>query len=337
MRILIWHVHGSWTTGFVQGPHEYVVPVLPDRGPDGVGRARSWDWPASVREVTPEHLRDEDLDIVVLQRPHEIQLVREWTGRTPGEDLPAVYLEHNVPGGRVPFDEHPLAGQHTIPVVHVTHFNALLWDTGSAPVRVIEHGVPDPGHRYTGELAHAAVVVNEPLRRGRAVGTDLVLRFAREHAVDVFGIDAHALRALPDAPSRLSTVEGLDQERLHSEMARRRVYLHPNRWTSLGLSLIEAMLLGMPVVVVASTESALAVPGSAGLVSTRPDELSTALRELCHDPDRARAAGERARAHALHRFDLRRFLLEWDLLLAEVAGTTPVRTGSLTNPGAVLR
>ena len=24
MRILLWHVHGSWTTAFVQGPHDYL-------------------------------------------------------------------------------------------------------------------------------------------------------------------------------------------------------------------------------------------------------------------------------------------------------------------------
>ena len=37
-------------------------------------------------------------------------------------------------------------------------------------------------------------------------------------------------------------------------MARRRLYLHPVRWTSLGLSLLEAMHLGMPVVALATTE-----------------------------------------------------------------------------------
>ena len=324
MRILIWHVHGSWTTGFVQGEHDYVVPVLPDRGPDGVGRARSWDWPERVREVPPEQLRDEELDAVVLQRPHEADLVRRWTGRTPGHDLPAVYLEHNVPGGRVPYDRHPLADQTVIPVVHVTHFNALLWDNGSAPVEVVEHGVLDPGHRYTGELPRAAVVVNEPVRRGRAVGTDLVLQLGRDVPVDVFGIDAHLLRKEPDVPPGLVTVEGLDQEQLHSEMARRRVYLHPNRWTSLGLSLVEAMLLGMPVVVVASTESAVAVPPGTGVVSTRPGELAVALRELCSDPELARTVGEQARSYALRAFDLGRFLRHWDAVLDEVVRQAPL-------------
>ncbi len=73
MRVLLWHVHGSWTTSFVQGGHEYLVPVLPDRGPDGRGRARTWDWPASATEVTPQEAAAADVDVVVLQRPHELE------------------------------------------------------------------------------------------------------------------------------------------------------------------------------------------------------------------------------------------------------------------------
>ena len=34
MRVLIWHVHGSWATSFVAGDHDYLVPVTEDRGPD---------------------------------------------------------------------------------------------------------------------------------------------------------------------------------------------------------------------------------------------------------------------------------------------------------------
>ena len=97
MRILLWHVHGSWTTAFVAGAHDYVLPLLPDRGIDGVGRARTWDWPATAREVPVDRLAHEPLDLVVLQRPHEARLVQELTGRRPGRDLPAIYLEHNAP------------------------------------------------------------------------------------------------------------------------------------------------------------------------------------------------------------------------------------------------
>ena len=72
-------------------------------------------------------------------------------------------------------------------------------------------------------------------------------------------------------------------------MARRRVYLHPIRWTSLGLSLIEAMHIGMPVVALATTEVVEAVPPEAGVVSNRIDVLGDALARLAGDAGRGRA------------------------------------------------
>jgi hypothetical protein len=147
MRILIWHVHGSWQTAFVQGPHEYLIPVLPDRGPDGRGRARTWEWPARAVEVAPAELRAAEFDVVVLQRPQELELAERWTGRRPGVDVPALYVEHNAPAGPAPATVHPLAARSDIPVVHVTRFNEVMWDCGLAPTTVIEHGVVDPGYR----------------------------------------------------------------------------------------------------------------------------------------------------------------------------------------------
>jgi glycosyltransferase involved in cell wall biosynthesis len=317
MRILLWHVHGSWTTAFVQGDHDYVLPVTPDRGPDGRGRARTWDWPVTVVERTPEQLRDEDVDLVLLQRPHELELVERWTGRRPGRDVPAVYLEHNTPGGEVPFTRHPLADQDAIPVVHVTHFNELFWDCGRAPTDVIEHGIVDPGHHYSGDWARAAVVVNDPVRRSRAVGTDLLAGFSEVAPLDVFGMNVHRLGRVLGVPGdRLWTFEDLPQDELHRELARRRVYLHTARWTSLGLSLLEAMHLGMPVVALATTEAVAAIPPGAGVVSTRPEELKAAVWRFVHDPTEAQVVGARAREAALGRYGLGRFLADWDARLA---------------------
>jgi glycosyltransferase involved in cell wall biosynthesis len=101
-------------------------------------------------------------------------------------------------------------------------------------------------------------------------------------------------------------------------MARRRVYLHPIRWTSLGLSLLEAMHLGMPVVALATTEAPEAVPAEAGVISTRVDALADAARGFLADPEHAREAGRAARAAALERYGLARFLGDWDELLSEV-------------------
>jgi glycosyltransferase involved in cell wall biosynthesis len=322
VRILLWHVHGSWTTSFVQGNHDYVLPLTPGRDSDGLGRARTWDWPRSVVEVPSDQLMDLDVDMVVLQRPHEIELAERWTGRRPGRDVPAVYVEHNTPGGAVPFTRHPLADQAAIPVVHVTHFNRLFWDCGSAPTDVVEHGIVDPGHLYSGDWARAAVVVNDPVRRGRAVGTDLLPLLSRTAALDVFGMKVHALNDALDIPGdRLWTFEDLPQARLHRELARRRVYVHTSRWTSLGLSLLEAMHLGMPVVALATTEAVAAVPPEAGVVTNRPEELAAAVWRFIHDPSEAQVVGAAARQAALSRYGLGRFLADWDLRLDAWAAT----------------
>jgi len=320
MRILLWHVHGSWTTAFVQGRHEYLLPVLAERGADGLGRARTWDWPASAVERTPAQLREESIDLVILQRPGELELVRSWLGQRPGSDLPALYLEHNTPGQHPCAQRHPLAERRDIPIVHVTHFNEMFWDNGVAPTHVIEHGIVDPGLRYTGEYASGAVVVNEPLRRGRTVGADLISAFAQDGPIDVFGMQAkqfvHSL-----ANAGVNAHEDLfSQDRMHSELSRRRVYLHPMRWTSLGLSLIEAMHLGLPVVVLAATEALSAVPAGTGVLSTDLDVLRAGFRLFVNEPDAARAAGLQARAAALGRFGLNRFLRDWDQLLDGLTG-----------------
>jgi glycosyltransferase involved in cell wall biosynthesis len=257
--------------------------------------------------VPPGQLNEADIDVAIAQRPGDLELIARWTGRRPGLDLPVAYVEHNAPQGRIANMRHPAADRPGLVVVHVTHFNALFWDCGQASTVVIEHGVPDPGYRYTGELAAAAVVVNEPVRRGRVTGTDLLAGFRRSVPVDVFGMGSEPVGGA-DLPHKV----------LLDELPRRRLYLHPVRWTSLGLSLIEAMHLGMPVVALAVTEVPAAVPPGAGALSTDVNVLARACRELLADPGLARDQGRRAREHALSRYGLRRFLDDWDRLLAEI-------------------
>ena len=79
--------------------------------------------------------------------------------------------------------------------MHVTRFNAVYWDCGRSPVRVVEHGIPDPGARWTGDIPRAAVVINDPLRRGRTTGTDLLPGFAAAAPLDVFGMGVSGLAA----------------------------------------------------------------------------------------------------------------------------------------------
>jgi hypothetical protein len=331
MRILLWHVHGSWTDAFVRGSHEYLLPVLPRGGPWGLGRAGR-PWPSSVREVRLDALDADIVDAVILQRPEEVAEVTRTLVRTPGKDLPAAYVEHNSPRGDVPNSVHPLANQQSIPVVHVTHFNELFWDNGTTPTLVIEHGVPDPGRAYTGEVPELAAVVNEPVRRGRVAGTDLLGRFAAAAPVRIFGMGGDGLSDAVGIPAPRLTVRGdLPMDELHREMSRCRVYLHPFRWTSLGLALLEAMHLGMPVVALATTEAVRAVPPEAGAISTSVDELVRAARLLIDNPQEARRRGGIARDVALARYGLPAFLTAWDALLEDLSAPR-FRTGRLLMP-----
>jgi hypothetical protein len=312
--ILVWHVHGSWLQSLVAGEHRYLVPVNDAKDADGRGLLGR-DWPRAV-ETPLDRLRDADIDLVVLQRPEELDLVERWTGRRPGVDLPAVFVEHNAPRPFAVDSVHPLAGRGDIPVVHVTDFNRLMWDNGAAPTLVIDHGIADPGSQFTGEVAAAATMINEPLRRWRTVGADLLPVLGAHAPIDVWGMGTPELtdRAWPGVRAQ-GDVTG---PRLHREVARRRVYLHTPRWTSLGLSLLEAMFLGMPVVAVATTMAPLVVPAEAGVVSADVEKLASALSGFVTDLPAACAAGKAARDFAMAHFALDRFLRDWDRLIVDV-------------------
>ena len=304
MRVLLWHLHGSWTDAFVRGRHHYLVV---DDGPQR--------WPDGVEQVGREQLRDSRPDVVVFQRPDEPERFARAFGVEAGS-VGKIYLEHNTPDGPAATSRHPMADRDDLLLVHVTWFNQLMWDSGTTPTVVIEHGIPDPGYRYTGEFGRQAAVINEAGRRGRAVGADLLPMLAEAAPIDLFGIDADRYTA-ENRGAEVTAAGNLDLEQLHTEMARRRLYLHTSRWTSLGLSLIEAMHLGMPVVALAATEAPRAVPPGTGVVSNDPGRLVETIEMLIKNPELARSLGEAARAHALEHFGLGRFLADWDEVLED--------------------
>jgi hypothetical protein len=57
--------------------------------------------------------------------------------------LPRVYLEHDPPLAHPTNTVHPIDDPDVM-LVHVSHYNALMWDSGRVPTRVVEHGVRVP-------------------------------------------------------------------------------------------------------------------------------------------------------------------------------------------------
>lgn len=323
---MAWEVHGGWSDAFLRGNHEYLLPTPIER--IGQGRAGT-DWPAA-REVAPESLHDRDVDLVVLQRLEEIEEAERLLGRRLGSEIPAIFVEHNTPRVDVPNSRHPLADRSDILIVHVTYFNQVMWDTGDAPHVVIEHGVPDPGLQYTGERRTLGVVINEPIRRWRVTGTDLLPAFTAAAPIDMFGMKTDDLPGvLGLGPESMRVIGDLPTATMHTRLAQARAYLHPFRWTSLGLSLIEAMHLGMPVLALNATEAARAVPPEAGAISSNPADLVRAAQHFVDDPDDARASGLVARQMALERYGLGQFLNRWDAVIGDATAHRSTRRFSL--------
>lgn len=317
LRILTWHVHGSYLYYLAQARHDWFLPVKPDRPSGYNGRRGPFPWPDNVHEVAVEDVRRLELDgVLYQQRSHflvdQYELLSDEQCR-----LPRVYLEHDPPR------EHPTDTRHVVQdretlVVHVTPFNALMWDNGSSPTRVIEHGVIAPvGVRYSGELARGLVVINELRSRGRRLGADVFARSREAVPLDLVGMAATELGGLGEIP----------HDQLAAFQARYRFLFNPIRYTSLGLAVCEAMMIGMPIVGLATTEMVTAVEdGVSGYVDTDPARLIERMRALLADPSEARRLGDGARRTALERFSIGRFTRDWDEALALVTGAS--RRGS---------
>ena len=195
-----------------------------------------------------------------------------------------------------------------------------MWDSGPLRTVTIEHGVPDLGALWTGELDRGLTVVNNLAARGRRLGADVFERAAAQVPLDLVGMGAREL-----APQDLPAFE-----------APYRFLFNPIRYTSLGMAVCEAMMLGMPVVALATTEHAVAVrDGVCGYASADVDELVERMRELLADRALAARLGEGARAHARERFSLERFASEWTAALEGAAAVTPGPARVRAAPGSV--
>jgi len=319
LRVLIWHVHGSYLYYLSHCPHDFYVPSRPERRGDFVGRWGHFPWGDNVIDVPAESVRDLALDCVIYQRPRQYEEDRLALLSEAQRRLPYIYLQHDPPCGH-PTDSRHLVDDPNALLVHVTPFNELMWDGGRTPTRVIDHGVRVPERiRYTGEMQRGLVVVNRLRRRGRRLGADVYDRVRARVPLDLIGMEAEAWEG------------GLGEVRhdlLPAFAVRYRFFFNPIRYTSLGLAVCEAMMLGMPIVGLATTEMASAVQnGVSGHVHTDVRALVGVMQQLLQDPGEARRLGAGARRYAMERFNIHRFVRDWNAALRDVTGLDPpVRT-----------
>ena len=310
LKILTWHTHGSYLLYLTQAPHDFYVLSKPGHPPGYAGRSGHLPWGPNVHDLPAADARRARFDLILFQDDPQY-LDDQFELLTPAQRrLPKIYLEHDPPREHPVDSRHPVSGREVL-LVHVTHFNRLMWDSGAAPTRVVEHGVIDPGYLWTGELERGVVVVNNILKRGRRLGADVYEELSRQIPLDLVGMGAEEAGGLGEV--------------LHHDLpafaARYRFLFNPIRYTSLGLAVIEAMMAGLPVVALATTEMATVVKdGLNGFAHTDPAVLLSRMELLLKDQELAEALGLEARRTALRRFGIERFVADWNAAFAEATG-----------------
>lgn len=314
LRIFTWHIHGSYLYYLTQANHDFYIPLKPGQ-PGYGGRAGRFAWGDNVHEVPAEAVKQLQFDCILFQSPRNY-LEDQYEILSPAQQqLPRIYLEHDPPREH-PTDTRHLVTDANVLLVHVTPFNQLMWDAGTVPTEVIEHGVIVPdGIRYSGELNRGIVVVNNLRSRGRRLGADLFQLVRDRLPLDLVGMDAESLGGLGEVP--------LPQ--LAAFQSHYRFFFNPIRYTSLGLAVCEAMMIGMPIVGLATTEMAMVIEnGVSGYVDTNPVRLVEVMTHLLQHPADAKRWGEGAYRVAQERFHIRRFVQDWEAAFARVTDSPPV-------------
>jgi hypothetical protein len=303
LRILTWHVHGNYLYYLTQVPHDFYLVRDKARSTHHSGRSGTLPWGDNVHEAPVEQIKDMAFDVVLFQSRDAYERERHELLSPAQQRLPRIYIEHDPP------QEHPTNTRHWVQdrdtlLVHVTPFNQLMWDNGITPSRVIEHGVlPLSPDRYNGERAAGIVVVNNIARRGRRLGLDVYEEARRAVPLTLVGMGAQEVGGLGE----------MGNAQLPGLMARHRFFFNPIRYTSLGLAVIEAMMVGLPIVGLATTELPTVIQhGHNGLIDTRLENLIDGMRLLLADHDAARRMGEHARQTAHERFHIGRFVADWE-------------------------
>lgn len=314
LRILTWHVHGSYLKYLTRAPHQFFLPVRDGGEPGYGGRTPGFAWGANVHDVAADQVRHGQYDAILFQSQRNWDVDQHELLTPEQRRLPGLYIEHDPPRDS-PTDTHHHLDDPAVMLVHVTAFNALMWDTGRTPVRVIDHGVDDPGHLYRGDLDRGLVVVNGLARRGRRLGADVFERARGVVPLDLIGMFSEESGGIGDVPLA----------ELPAFSARYRFFFHPIRYTSLGLALCEAMMLGLPVVGLATTELPTVIrDGENGYIATSEAQLHRSMQALLDDPALAGRIGAAGRRTALQRFGMGRFIDNWNRVLQDVIGS-PMR------------
>jgi glycosyltransferase involved in cell wall biosynthesis len=311
LKILTWHVHGSYLYYLTQTPCEFYLPVKEGKEEGYGGRSGSIPWGDNVHNIPVNQVKDFKFDCIVFQSRKNYLTDQYEILSADQRNLPKIYLEHDPPR-EIPTDTCHIVNDPGLLLIHVTDFNNLMWCNNNTPSSVIQHGVLVPEYiQYSGDLKKGIVVVNGMSKRGRRLGLDIFEKVRKEIPMDIAGMGSEEIGGLGEIP----------MPELHSFMSRYRFFFNPIRYTSLGLAVCEAMMVGMPIIGLATTEMPVAVENDvSGFIHTNVDYLINKMKLLLQDPAQALKLSKGAKASAIKKFNINRFTQDWMNVFQFVTG-----------------
>jgi glycosyltransferase involved in cell wall biosynthesis len=305
LRLFTWHIHGSYLYYLSQANVLIYIPVDHEKSEGYVGRGNTFPFGDNVIEIQATSVKDYEFDCILFQTANNFLVDQHKILSERQRLLPRLYLEHDPPQ-QVPTNTRHVVNDPEVPIVHVTNFNALMWDNGQARVFVIDHGIHIKPVSYVGQLDRGIVVINNLHERGRRLGLDVFLEVRKHIPLDIIGMNTEKIGGLgeilhPDLPEFIKNY---------------RFFFNPIRYTSLGLAVLEAMMSGIPVVGLATTEMVTVIrDGESGFLHTDVSYLIRRMNELLNDRSLAARLGEAGRRVAIERFNIERFVRDWEELL----------------------
>lgn len=301
MKIFTWHIHGSYLYYLAKGNFDIYIPVDDNLSEGYSGRGQTFRFDENVIEIPVNQVKEMEFDLILFQS-HKNYLFDQFEILSESQrQLPRICIEHDPPRKSPTDTIHPVSDPDVL-VVHVSHFNQLMWHN-TGPTKVIVHGVVGPDVPYTGELEKGIVVVNHLHERGRRLGADIYDRVKKEITLDLVGMGTEQYG-------------GLGEILFHdmTEFASRyRFFFNPIRYTSLGLAFCESMRSALPVVCLATTEYASIIrDGENGYAHTDIDYLIEKMKLLLDNKEMARQIGEKGKETAEALFNIDRFRREWE-------------------------
>jgi hypothetical protein len=303
LRVLTWHIHGSYLYYLTQTDCIFYLPYKEGSSEEGYGgRTRSFPWGDNVINVPSEKVKEIEFDCILFQSKKNY-LEDQFVILTEEQRaLPKIYLEHDPPRESPTNTKHIVDDQDVL-LVHVTYFNELMWNSNRTPTKVIEHGVMvDENVSYSGEIKKGIVVINGIVKRGRRLGLDIFEKVRKEIPLDIVGMGSEEAGGLGE----------IDNRKLSAFIAQYRFFFNPIRYTSLGLSVCEAMMTGVPIVGLATTEMSTTIRNNySGFIDTNVNALIKKMAMLLDDAEKAKELGQGARKTALRKFNIKRFTNDW--------------------------